>query len=189
MRLDLPNAQDTQISGEYQYLISAGDFDVRINMSNYNPDDGDEGFYIDFRIMDNTVPAVDWCRVRFQQEDEGNPFEIRGRSWINSAAQTETTVNIAGAPTGFRVTRVGSIITTYYETAGSWVEIRNDDFSGREGNLINIWLLAYDDTHYGGSVDFDNLIFADGCPVGYPKAWTTTSTTTTTCTTTSTPPP
>lgn len=188
MHVDLPDSTDTSVICEYRYLVGAGDFDIQLDIENYNPDNDADGFYVELRVIDDGS-YVDWCRTRLQKETAGNPFEVYGRNTINGVNQATDIDNIATPPEKFRVTRVGNVVTNYYHDAGSWHQLVSDDYGARASNLIGITINCYDDSTRGGSVDFDNLVFIDGCPTGAAVAWTSTSTTTTVTTTTTTSPP
>jgi hypothetical protein len=180
--LDLPDATDSLLLVTYQYFLGSGDFDIRISINDYTPDSSSDGFFAALRVGDNGS-WNDWSRVRIKKQSVG-PYQHYARNYINGVAQTASDVDKASVATGFRITRVGTVITLYHEYLGSWVQAVSDDFGERASNISTVHMYAYDDSNRGGSIEFDNLIFVEGCPSGYPKAWTTTSSTTTTTTTT-----
>jgi hypothetical protein len=106
------------------------------------------------------------------------------------ASQTPGSQTSGGRPDKIRLKRSGTTLYGYYHYDGSWNSLGSIDMEEDAGGLSYIRGRLQDVSSHGGSVNFDNLRFRDGCPDGYPKAWTTTSSSTTsTCTTTSTPPP
>ncbi len=186
IRLDLPDSQDTVIEVQYQYLVASGDADIRIDLPTYTPDSTNDGFYAQLRFHSSDNNDLVQTMIR-QDADGANTWWAGANATINTVFSGTTFLYPAGRPTKLRIVRDGDDIKAYYYYNGSWTLIQTYDFTGTSANLDRVLIRAFDVNTRGGYVDFDNLIFADGCPSGYPKAWTTTTSTITTTTTTSPP--
>lgn len=190
MRLDIPDSADDNSKVDFQYYLPSGDFDIQIDLSNYTPDDSDDGCTVSFYCTDSAL--TNYTQIRFRT-DNGSPIYRSNITYrINSGTpQTGSIERSSIAPTILRVTRSGNDLTAYVFVIGTgWISLGTVDFGAYASEPDIVKIILGDTNNRGGYVDFDNLTFNSCCPTGYPKAWTTTTTTTTTtCTTTSTAPP
>jgi hypothetical protein len=161
MRQDIPDAVDGYAKSVYDYSLPSGDFDIRVDIAGYFAD-----------VPDTAGPTI-YFEVRSSNETS-NYFNLFYGDWstnncqvvyvINGAAPvTSSATHLADVPTQLRLTRVGNIISGYaYD--GSWHTIAQINFSSYSSTLEKIWLRIYDRSLHGGYVDWDNLIFIQGCP-------------------------
>ena len=187
--LDIPDSADTDIKITYQYLIGSGDFIIDLDLEDYQKD-ASIGPSFKF-FVDDVVGSLGNNRAHIQLYDNAGTWWINFYYKINGAAtQNVGSETPSARPTKLRIVRSGNNIEGWYYDGG-WDIIGSAVDFGIYASNIDLIKLSFIDTsnNRGGSVTFDNLRFRDGCPSGYPKAWTTTSTTTTMTTTTTTAPP
>ncbi len=164
----------------YQYLISSGNFDVRVDFSAFSANDNTDAPTAYFVIQDGV--GTDRAEIRYTLNADGTTHEVRSLLRCNNNNQYSSIVNPASRPTMLRITRVGNVISIYYFVSG-WQLLDSRDYGALAANLNQVALAVLSgDTANGGYIEFDNLDFLIGCPGGYPKAWTSTSSTTTTTT-------
>ena len=168
------------------YFIGTGDFDIDISISNYTPDSTTYGCTAIFRVRDDDV-YDEYAQIAYRVTNSGATHSATSTLRLNANNQSKT-VNPADIPTKLKIKRTSTTITTHYYLSGSWTQIDSRDFGSEASKLKVIDIYLIDNNLYGGSVDFDDLVFHDGCPDTYPKYWTTTSTTSTMSTTSSTSP-
>jgi len=176
LRIDLNNGGNYSHTGKYQYQIGSGNFDVRIDLSGYSPDDTTNGLIIKFQVSDERYKYADLAEIEYQLICAGLVHSLIGKFIVNYVVDEDLPEYPASRPTILRVRRVGTRITLYYYLGG-WYSLYSKDFGARASNLTDIVLKVETSNTKGGYVEFDNLMFFDGCPDGYPKAWTTTSST------------
>lgn len=185
-KLDVPDSIDGLIRVLYQYLIGSGDFTIDIDITDYQKDAAG-GPVVQF-MTDSAASGLGSNYMYIRTYDNAGTWRIRSFWRINGSSGSSSYVNIAGQPTKLRIVRDGTNLKTYYYIS-SWVLIDNVAFGAYASEVDMVKLSLADLSLHGGHIKWDNLTFLDGCPSGYPKAWTTTTSTTSTCTTTSTPPP
>lgn len=186
--LDNPDSADTAIRITYQYLIGSGDFIIDLDLEDYQKD-ASVGPIFQF-FVDDVVGSAGNNRAHIQLSDNAGTWNINLYYKINGGAtQNVGSETPSARPTKLRIIRSGNDIEGWYYDSGWYIIGSAVDFGAYASNIDLIKLRLLDSSNRGGSVTFDNLRFRDGCPSGYPKAWTTTSTTTTITTTTTTAPP
>ncbi|GAG62136.1 unnamed protein product [marine sediment metagenome] len=178
LRLTVDN-EYSSITGLYQYLGGSGDFVMDIDLSGYLPNDNNNGLYQFFKIQADTADHS--ASIRYNVSNGGATHTLRSRLRL-SANNQNSSPTVPSRPSTIRIVRDGTVMRTYYYIS-SWVLIDSRDFGGTASDLDKIYIQADDNSSNGGYAEFDNLIFGEGCPDGYPKAWTTTTSTTTTTTT------
>ena len=182
MKITIPNSTDAAIRTQYKYLLASGDFDVRVDIVEYSPEDVNNGLSAYFWLTQSDY--TDFAHIRY--------YLTAGTGTIKTDFRTNGADDVGGTsahtPTKFRITRIGTVISVYYFEGGQWNLDRSKDFGGTAGDIKQIHFYAADTPiggNYGGYVRFDNLVFYGGCPDGS-TTWTSTSTSTTVTTT---PPP
>ena len=179
--MDLPDLATAYIRTVYQYIIQSGDFIIEIDVPDYQPDSSNDGLYFDFRVDDVTPGTGSSNRARVRYNIDGGTHEVLFLYKVNGISGNSGDDNPASRPTKLRITRSGNILSGYYYT-DTWHLLESKDFSSYASDLYYVKLNVGDQASRGGYVEFDNLIFVEGCPAGYPKAWTTTTSSTTTTT-------
>lgn len=186
-KLDIPDSVDAGIRITYQHLIGSGDFIIDIDLADYQKD-ASVGPVIQF-FADDTLYSAGDNRVHIQLWDNAGTWNANFYYKINGGAtQNVGTEALSGQPSALRIERSGNYLKGYTYIS-SWDIIGSQvDFGAYASNIDIVKLRLIDSSTRGGSATFDNLRFRDGCPSGYPKAWTTTTSTTTSTTTTTEPP-
>ena len=180
VRLDIEDGQDLYCMGLYQYEIPSGDFDIKIDLSTYAADDSSNGVTAKFYI--SSSDGSDVASIAYQSVTTLN--EITGTFIYNNIWDIDFSEYPSTRPITLRCKRTGTLLSLYYYT-DTWYLLHRKDFGIRCDNLNLILIKIEDNNTRGGYVEFDNLFFTKGCPIGYPKAWSTTSSTSTSSTSTS----
>jgi len=183
MRLDLPD-KDSGIRAVYQYAIPSGDFDVRLSISDYVPDDNSNAPDLNFRVQDGY--GANRAMIRYKLNADGSTHEIDSNLRDNNNNQFSSVVNPSSRPTLLRIRRSGNVIYVYYFDSG-WTLIDSRDFGTEAAYLDEVAIELVDNGDRGGYADVDDLTFTENCPTGSTLVWTTSTTTTTTTTTTEPP--
>jgi len=185
MRGSIDYSHSAEATADYLYAINAGDFDIRVDLSNEDYEQADNGIYPVLYVGDDVRKnSADNCiYITAHRTDAG--YLIREYLVINGVSDDEYLTTSASLPQKLRITRVGTILQTYYYNGASWVAATSShDFTSYAALIDSVTCFVYSYVN-GGHVDFDNLTFRHGCPTGT-TIWTTSSTTTSTTTTTST---
>lgn len=155
-KLQFSNSVGTGCHVVNKKTIPSGDFDIEIALSTYTPDDNNNGHKAILRTLDvYPFASVDGAEVYYYVSGGGATHNIVSNIWINSVLSNSSAV-IAGQPTKLRITRVGTVVSTYYWVA-SWVLVDTQDFAVRASNLDTITLDTLQTSGHGGLTEFDNF--------------------------------
>lgn len=158
--LDVPNGVDAYARLWNKYSLSSGNFSISIDVSDYTPDDIDNGLGALVTISSSTTN--NYATIKITQDGVDN-FDLRFIYNINDAgAVTSSATYLTNVPSKFRFDRIGTLIKAYYYD-GSWHEYGSQDFGSYSSEINQYYLEAQDGGPlYGGSVKFDNLILDKG---------------------------
>lgn len=177
LHMDIEDGGDYSHTGLYQYKIGSGDFDFRIDFSDYSADDSTNGLIVKLQVLGMQYSYTDMAEIEYQLIMGGLLHSVKGKFIVNNVEDEDIPEYPGSRPTMLRVKRISNRITTYYYSGGAWYLLYSKDFGARASNLTSILIKVEDSNTHGGYAEFDNLIFYEGCPTAYPKAWTTTTST------------
>jgi hypothetical protein len=135
--------------------LPAGNFDIQIDLITYTPDDNSNGFYAWFKVLDQYPMNLDGAEIYYYISSAGAQHNIISNLWINGV-QNNTPITISSQATKLRITRVGTIVNTYYYIS-SWILVDTQDFSSRASNLNLVTIDGTQNSGNGGISEWDNF--------------------------------
>jgi hypothetical protein len=181
-RLDIEDGNTNICTTKYQYQIAPGNFQVRISFNSYVPNNSTNGLYAKFYISSET--GADKAILQYNLTDSGTLHNLLGSFIVNNAIYTDIVQHPSTRPVMFEIKRSGLWVSLYYYDGTDRYLVYRKNFGSRASNLTDVYLSVEHNVTYGGYAEFDDMLFKEGCPVGYPKAWTTTTSTTSSSSTT-----
>jgi hypothetical protein len=159
------------------FMLGPCDFDIEIDWSNWSePVSYGGGVVFDLRSIYNE--GTEYLQIARNENFTGQYIEAAG-----SQGSTQQATGISQTSGKFRIARVGTTMTAYYDIGGGWVSLKSDSGygTGRMSTRLRAW--QYNAMN-ALSMDFDNFRVTTGC--ANISAFSTTSTTSTFTSTTTT---
>jgi DNA-binding SARP family transcriptional activator len=150
-----PDARWNAMAGGYQTACSLiGDFDARISYTLLNwPAANGTVAALNVSFPDNVVNIVRASRASGQEDYS---FAAPSGEW-----RVLHTTDTSG---GFRMTRVGSLITSYIRRGRDWVRFESTRRSGAVTLQAILWASGSDFAHKDVTVAFDNFMLVTPAP-------------------------
>ncbi|MGA1825861.1 MAG: LamG-like jellyroll fold domain-containing protein, partial [bacterium] len=160
IRNTIPDNVDEFISNAFRYSIPQGDFSLEIDLADYSAHDTSNGIKAYFFAHCWPFASGNIANISYYVSNDGATHNIASLLKVNGNENLVTTT-IAGQPSKFKITRVGSVLTTYYYI-DSWIQVHTRDFTIYADEIHTPYMVTAHNNNHGGFVEFDNLTLDKG---------------------------
>ena len=165
---DIPDSVNAGATSYYKYSILSGDFELSMDVSDYLPDDINNGVGL-YPTVFSSIPS-NYIRIRAYQAAVSN-FNIALIYNINGGGQiTKSATVLSSMPSKFKIERDSTTIRVHYYD-GSWHEFDSQDFGAYASEINQLYVSLADRNLHGGSVKVDNLVLVDKGIESYNIYW------------------
>ena len=154
VRLTVTDADShVQLKDNTTNPIHTGDFDISIDIADYQPNDSDDSLDVYLRVKS----ASNDDNFQIFYSERGGRHISRAIARINAGAHAYcSVVDLNYQPTKFRIARYGNDLHAWVHV-GSWYHMGYIEFSSYAANITEVEIFAADRLNTGGYVEFDNL--------------------------------
>lgn len=157
LTIDLPDA-DGEISLFDNVCVQTGDFNITLDIDDYQYDDATHGPYLVFRVRDETFsPTVEGDSFGIQMWYDGGGWSIKSERYKNGIGSSGAEHNPAGRPTKLKLIREGATMTVKFLYDGSWTQLDYNTYADWAG-MGSLEIKLVDNANRGGSAQVSKMV-------------------------------